>query len=37
LTKEGKDDYLALLKETVTFADLFEMFPSTLPSLDYLA
>jgi sulfite reductase alpha subunit-like flavoprotein len=37
LTKEGKEEYLTLIKETVTYADLFEMFPSTVPSLDYLA
>jgi hypothetical protein len=36
LTKEGKEEYLKLVKETVTFADLFTMFPSTLTSLDYL-
>jgi len=37
LTKEGKAEYLALIKETTTYADLCKMFPSTLTSLDYLA
>jgi len=37
LSKEGKEDYLKLVKETVTYADLFEMFPSTLPALNYIA
>jgi sulfite reductase alpha subunit-like flavoprotein len=25
-----------MIKETVTYADLFKKWPSTLPSLDYL-
>jgi len=37
LSKEGKADYLKLVKETVTYADLLNMFPSCIPSLNYLA
>jgi len=37
LSKDGKADYLNLLKETVSYADLFAKFPSTITSIDYLA
>jgi len=37
LSKEGKADYLKLIKETTTYADLFELFPSCITSIDYLA
>lgn len=37
LSKEGKSEYLTLIKETTTYGDLFKLFPSTIPSLDYLA
>lgn len=36
LSKEGKQDYLKLVQETVTYFDLFEKWPSTVPSLDYI-
>jgi len=36
LTKEGTADYKALTEESVTHADLMQMFPSTLLSLDYM-
>jgi len=37
LTKDGAGDLKALVDETVTHADLLEMFPSSIPSLDYMA
>jgi sulfite reductase alpha subunit-like flavoprotein len=36
LSKEGKPELLGLIKETATYADLLEKFPSSVPSLDYL-
>lgn len=37
LTKEGKQDYMKLVKETVTYGDLLNLFPSCIPSLDLMA
>lgn len=36
LTKDGKDKLKELTKETVTYADLLQMYPSTKLSLEYL-
>lgn len=36
MSKEGKNDFMKLIKETVTFADLLLKFPSAMPSLEYL-
>jgi len=36
LTKEGKPKLMELIKETVTYADLLKLYPSAMPSLEYL-
>lgn len=36
MTKEGKPELLKLIKETTTFADLLDMFPSAIPSMEHL-
>jgi pyruvate/2-oxoacid:ferredoxin oxidoreductase beta subunit/flavodoxin len=36
LSKEGKDDLRALVKETVTYADLFNRYPSSKLNLEYI-
>jgi sulfite reductase (NADPH) flavoprotein alpha-component len=36
LTKDGKDDLKKFVGETATYADLLQLFPSALPSLEYL-
>ncbi|CAH1775312.1 unnamed protein product [Owenia fusiformis] len=36
LSKEGKDDFRELVKETTTYADLLKMFPSANVPLEYI-
>ena len=36
LTKEGKEDWRALINETVTYTDLMKRFPSSRLNLEYL-
>eukprot|EP01062_Namystynia_karyoxenos_P065528 TRINITY_DN5917_c0_g1_i1.p1 TRINITY_DN5917_c0_g1~~TRINITY_DN5917_c0_g1_i1.p1 ORF type:complete len:2055 (+),score=809.41 TRINITY_DN5917_c0_g1_i1:120-6284(+) len=36
MSKEGKEELLGLIKETVTHADVMKMFPSAKPPIEYL-